>query len=395
MNGNARLRARHDCTRHNSGSSTEWTDHRAPAVIGILWKAERNTHSNELRMIFEHLSAGGCQSYLVGCAESCAAALIDPELSLIDRYLALAARDGLRIHYLIDTHTHADHFSATQQLARHLGVPVAMHRQSPAPFVGLTLDDGEMLAVGKLRLQVLHTPGHTRDSMCLRVEDRLFTGDTLLIGATGRTDLPSGDPEELYDSLFDKVLRLEPALKVHPAHEYKGRSHSTIGEEIATNPRLQLRDRAAFVATMRNLNLSMPTHVTEALRTNLSGGKTVAQLLADAAAKVPFMALAELRARAEAVPEALVILDVRERDAYEQGHIPGARLLPRGQLELRVNQDLPDPTRRIVACCEFGRISTLATATLREMGYQRAVALDGGMKAWREAGFPLTVGPQP
>jgi glyoxylase-like metal-dependent hydrolase (beta-lactamase superfamily II)/rhodanese-related sulfurtransferase len=346
-------------------------------------------------VIFEHLSAGGCQSYLIGCTESCAAALIDPEISLIDRYLALTARDGLRIHYVIDTHTHADHFSATQQLARRLDVPVAMHRLSPAPFVDLALDDGEMLAIGTLRLTVMHTPGHTSDSMCLAVEDRLFTGDTLLIGATGRTDLPTGDPEALYDSLFNGVLRLDPALKVHPAHEYKSRSHSTLGQEIAGNPRLQVRERAAFVELMNNLNLGMPTHMTEALRTNMSGGKTVAQMLAEAAAQVPFMALAELKLRTQDKAGDLLVLDVRERDAYEQGHIPGATLLPRGQLELRVNQDLPDPTRRIVVYCELGRISTLATATLRAMGYQRAIALDGGIQAWRDAGFPITSGPQP
>jgi glyoxylase-like metal-dependent hydrolase (beta-lactamase superfamily II)/rhodanese-related sulfurtransferase len=346
-------------------------------------------------VIFERLAAGGCQSYLIGCAESCAAVLIDPEISLIDRYLALAARDGLRIHYLIDTHTHADHFSATQQLSRKLDVPVAMHRASPAPFVDLRLDDGEMLMVGKHRLQVLYTPGHTHDSMCLRFEDRLFTGDTLLIGAIGRTDLPSGDPDALFDSLFNRVLRLDPELTVHPAHEYKGRSHSTIGQEIAGNPRLQVRDRSAFAEMMCNLHLSMPTHVTEALRTNMSGGKTVAQMLADAAAIVPFVSLVELKTRVEAGANEFVILDVRERDAYEEGHIEGAKLLPRGQLELRVNQDLPDPTRRIVACCEFGRISTLATATLREMGFQRAVALEGGMKAWREAGYPIKSGREP
>src|SRR5580698_4720999 len=184
-------------------------------------------------MIFEQLGAGGCRSYLIGCGETCAAALIDPEITLIDRYLALAARDGLRIRYLIDTHTHADHFSATRQLARQLDAPVAMHRMSPAPFVTLALEDGEMLALGKLRLQVLHTPGHTRDSMCICVEDRVFTGDTLLMGATGRTDLPSGDPDALYESLFERVLRLDAATKVHPAHEYKGRAHSSIGEEIA------------------------------------------------------------------------------------------------------------------------------------------------------------------
>ena len=348
-----------------------------------------------LAMIFENLSAGGCQSYLVGCAQSCAAVLIDPEISLIDRYLALAARDGLRIHYLIDTHTHADHFSATQQLSRKLDVPVAMHCASPAPFVDLRLDDGEMLVVGKLRLQVLHTPGHTRDSMSLCVEDRVFTGDTLLIGATGRTDLPSGDPEALHESLFNRLLRLDPAVKVHPAHEYKGRSHSTIEQELSGNPRLQVRDRGAFVDMMRNLNLTMPTHVTEALRTNMSGGKTVAQMLAQAAANVPFMSLVELKTRAASGSDDLLVLDVRERDAYAEGHIPGAKLLPRGQLELRVIQDLPDPTRRIVACCEFGRISTLATATLREMGFQRAVALDGGMKSWREAGYPLEAGLEP
>src|SRR5579864_8646622 len=217
-------------------------------------------------MIFEAMATGGCRSYLIGCEHSCAAALIDPELTQVDRYKALAARAGLQIRYLIDTHTHADHFSATRQLAKQLGAPVAMHRVSPAPFVTLALDDGEMLAVGKLRLQVLHTPGHTRDSMCLCVEDRVFTGDTLLIGATGRTDLPSGDPEALYDSLFDGLLKLDPSLKVHPAHDYKNRDHSSIAQELAGNPRLQVRDRGAFVEMMRNLNLSMPTHVTEALR---------------------------------------------------------------------------------------------------------------------------------
>jgi glyoxylase-like metal-dependent hydrolase (beta-lactamase superfamily II) len=346
-------------------------------------------------MIFEQIDSSGCQSYLIGCGETCAAAVIDPEISQIDRYVALAARDGLRIHYLIDTHTHADHFSATQQLAHQLGVPVVMHRASPAPFVDMRLDDGDMVAVGRLRLQVRHTPGHTRDSMCLLVEDRLFTGDTLLIGATGRTDMPSGDPEALYDSLFSGILRLDPALKVFPAHDYKGQGHSTIAQELAANPRLQKHDRAAFVEMMHNLNLTMPKHVTEALRTNMSGGKTVAQMLAEAAATVPFMSLAELKARIEAADDDLIVLDVRERDAYEEAHIPGARLLPRGQLELRVNQDLPDPTRRILSYCEFGRISTLATATLREMGFQRAVALDGGMMAWRETGYAVKQGPEP
>jgi glyoxylase-like metal-dependent hydrolase (beta-lactamase superfamily II)/rhodanese-related sulfurtransferase len=341
-------------------------------------------------MIFETVASGGCRSYLLGCDETCAAALIDPELSQLDRYRALSAKHGLRVHYLIDTHTHADHFSATRQLARDLKVPVVMHRASPAPFVDLRLEGGEMLAIGRLRLQALHTPGHTADSMCLSVADRVFTGDTLLIGATGRTDLPSGDAGSLYDSLFGSLLKLDPALMVFPAHEYKGRSHTTLGEELAGNPRLQTSDRGAFIEMMQNLNLTMPTHVTEALRTNMSGGKTVAQMLADAAAIVPFMSLVELRATLDTARGGLMVLDVRERDAYEAGHISGAVHLPRGQLELRVNDELKDPTQRILVCCEFGRISTLAAATLRIMGFQGAVALDGGMKAWRAAGYPLS-----
>jgi glyoxylase-like metal-dependent hydrolase (beta-lactamase superfamily II)/rhodanese-related sulfurtransferase len=340
-------------------------------------------------MIFEQVASGGCRSYLVGCEASCAAVLIDPELSQIDRYIALATRDGLRIRYLIDTHTHADHFTGTRELARRLDAPIVMHRDSPAPFVDMRVDDGELLRVGDLRLNVLHTPGHTQDSMCLVAEDRIFTGDTLLIGATGRTDLPTGDPDALYDSLFGAVLKLDGALTVYPAHEYKGRDHTTIAAELADNPRLAKRDRTEFVELMTHLNLGMPTHITEALRTNMSGGKTVAQLLAEAAATVPFMSLAELKNRVARSDRDLLVLDVRERDAFIAGHVPGAMHLPRGQLELRVNQDLPDPTRRIVTCCEFGRVSTLAAATLHTMGFARAVALDGGMKAWREAGYPL------
>jgi glyoxylase-like metal-dependent hydrolase (beta-lactamase superfamily II)/rhodanese-related sulfurtransferase len=340
-------------------------------------------------MIFEQIVTGGCLSYLIGCPETCIGALIDPELRQIDRYHASAARDGLRIRYVIDTHTHADHFSASHRLGKTLGVPVVMHPMSPAPFADLRLQDGDMLLIGNLRLQAIHTPGHTRDSMCLLAEDRIFTGDTLLIGGTGRTDLPTGDPEALYDSLFNRILKLDPALKVFPAHDYKQRSSSTLAAEIADNPRLQKRDRAEFVDMMRHLNLGAPTHLTEALRTNMTGGITVAQLLSDAMAKTPFVSLNELNTRIGAQAPGLVVLDVRERDAYDAGHVPGARNIPRGQLELRVNAELPDPTAQIVTICEFGKISTLAAATLRDLGFLRASALDGGMKAWQEAGFAV------
>jgi glyoxylase-like metal-dependent hydrolase (beta-lactamase superfamily II)/rhodanese-related sulfurtransferase len=340
-------------------------------------------------MIFEQVATGGCQSYFVGCPDACVAVLIDPELRQADRYIAAATREGVRIRYVIDTHTHADHFSAARELASRLDVPVVMHTLSPAPYASLRVNDGDMLAVGNLRLSMIHTPGHTRDSMCIHVADRLFTGDTLLIGATGRTDLPTGDADALYDSLFNGILKLDGALKIFPAHDYKNRGSTTLAQEIAENPRLQKRDRASFVDMMQHLNIAAPTHLTEALRTNMTGGKTVAQLLSEAAAKVPFMSLTELDQRIGKHDAPLVVLDVREKDAFDAAHVPGATHLPRGQLELRINDVLPDPTARIVTVCEFGKISTLAAATLRDLGFLRAAALDGGMKAWRDGGYPV------
>ncbi len=340
-------------------------------------------------MIFEQVRSGGCLSYVVGCEETRAAVVIDPELDQADRYLALLTEKGLRARYLVDTHTHADHFSATRELGRQLNLPIVMHRRSAAPFVDLRVEDGDTLLVGKLRFRVLDTPGHTDDSTCLALSDRVFTGDTLLIGGTGRTDLPTGDPEALYESLFDKLLRLDDGLLVYPAHDYKGRSHSTIAAEKADNPRLQKRDRAAFVALMHGLDLAMPRHLTEALRTNRTGGKTVKQLIAEATRDIAFMSMDEVARRIRQSDPSLLILDVRARDAFRAGHLPGAVNIPRGELELRADQELPDPTTRILTYCQLGKISTLAAQTLRTLGYTRTVALDGGLEGWTQAGHPI------
>lgn len=133
-------------------------------------------------MIFEQLRSGGCLSYMVGCEDTRAAVIVDPELGQSDRYLALLAEKGLRLRYLLDTHTHADHFSGARELSAQLAVPVVMQRKSAAPFVDLRVEDGDTVIVGKLRLRVHETPGHTEDSICVELPDRVLTGDTLLIG---------------------------------------------------------------------------------------------------------------------------------------------------------------------------------------------------------------------
>ena len=344
-------------------------------------------------MIFEEFANGGCRSYLVGCEESRVAAIVDPVLDRASGDVGQVSARGLELRYLIDTHTHADHFSGVRELSARLGVPAVMHRSSPAPCVDLAVQDGDTIALGSLRIGVVHTPGHTADSICLVLPDRVLTGDTLLLGSLGRTDLPSGDAGDLYDSLHEHLFALDPELQVHPGHNYRGLPPTSLDEQRRTNPRLRLEDREAFVEEMQARNLELPRHVTEALRTNASGGKPVSQLIRDAARTVAFMSLPELQRRIACAAHGLAIVDVRERDAYEAGHVPGAIHLPRGQLELLVDAVLPDPSVRVITYCEIGKISTLAAATLHEMGFANPVALDGGFRDWVEAGGAVEVGP--
>ena len=221
-------------------------------------------------------------------------------------------------------------------------------------------------------------------------EDRIFTGDTLLIGGTGRTDLPTGDPAQLHNSLFNKLLKLDAGLKVYPAHDYKGPLlfHSGRAEISWLNPRLQKRDKTAFIEMMHGLNMQAPSHLTEALRVNIYGGTPVSRMLEAAAASVPRLTPQE--AQGMIARDGMMVLDVRGPDAFAAGHIEGARHIPRGELEFRVNEELPRAREPILVCCEDGQMASLAAATLHELGYPHASVLAGGLKAWRDMGLQLS-----
>src|ERR1700676_1093900 len=187
-------------------------------------------------MIFRELNRGKCKTYLAIAEASRKAALIDPLRDKIERYLAVLAYHGWRLDLIIDTHTHADHRSGAMELGELTGAPVVMHRRAPAPHVGIHAVEGQMLKGGDLAMRVLYTPGHTPDSISLCAGDRVFTGDVLLIHGTGRCDFAGGDPGQGYDAITGKLFKLPPETLVFPAHDYRGHTQSTIGEEQHSNP---------------------------------------------------------------------------------------------------------------------------------------------------------------
>ena len=188
------------------------------------------------RQIFDRTSC--TYTYLVASGgEAC---LIDPVFEQAERYIKLLRELNLSLVMAIDTHLHADHVTGLGALQARTRCLTVMGEQTAAEIVLLRIGDGDSIHVGELELRAMHTPGHTDDSYCFRLNGAVFTGDTLLIRGTGRTDFQNGDPAAQYDSLFNKLLRLPEDTRVYPGHDYNGHTVSTIGEELAHNPRLQV-----------------------------------------------------------------------------------------------------------------------------------------------------------
>jgi glyoxylase-like metal-dependent hydrolase (beta-lactamase superfamily II) len=215
---------------------------------------------------FEQIRSSGCLSYILGCPKEKACVVIDPEITKAGDYVEVARFFGSTLLYAIDTHTHADHNSACKVMRERHGVKVVMHRASEAPYIDIGVDDGDQIRFGQLSLKVLATPGHTQDSMCLLFHDRIFTGDTLLIGGCGRTDLPGGDAEKQYESL-QKLQALGDQIRVYPGHDYR-EAVSTLGDEKQNNPRMTIGLKEEFVHFMTSRKPPLPRKIQEALDWN-------------------------------------------------------------------------------------------------------------------------------
>lgn len=214
-------------------------------------------------------------SYLLGCERTRRACLIDPVASEVNHYMPLLQELNLKLLYTLETHVHADHITGAGLLREKLDSKSVVHREGGAPCADLLVTHGVVLQVGDLEIEVRHTPGHTSGCVSYVMCDRVFTGDTLLIGGCGRTDFQQGDAGQLYDSITRRLFSLPPDTLVYPGHDYTGNTVSTIKQEMAKNARLGAgRTREEFIAIMRNLKLAYPKFIDQALPANQSCGRS-------------------------------------------------------------------------------------------------------------------------
>jgi sulfur dioxygenase len=343
-------------------------------------------------MIFRQLfdAVSGTYTYLLASRRGGEALIIDPVLEKVDRYIQLVNELDLKLVKAVDSHLHADHVTGLGALRDRTYCVTVMGERSQVDVVSMRLADGDKLTIEGMALDVIYTPGHTDDSYCFRMADRVFTGDTLLIRGTGRTDFQNGDPRQQFDSIFNKLLRLPDETLVFPAHDYKGETVSTIGEERAFNPRLQVKSVDEYVALMNSLNLPNPKMMDVAVPTNMRVG-----LAQEEIARRGWAIGAQEAMTLIGAPE-IALVDLREpRERAKHGVIPGSLHVPYAELAAQVRaggmlNELARATGKcVVFYCAFGERSAMAVQAAQEAGLASARHIQGGIDAWSKAGGPL------
>ena len=344
-------------------------------------------------MIFRQLfdSTSGTYTYLLASRHGGEALIVDPVLERVDRYLQLVRELDLRLVKAVDTHLHADHVTALGALRDRTHCITVMGEQTHADVVSMRVAEGDRIEIEGLRLDVLYTPGHTDDSYSFVLGDRVFTGDTLLIRGTGRTDFQNGDPRAQYDSIFNKLLKLPDETLIYPAHDYKGDTVSTIGEEKLFNPRLKVKSADEYAELMNNLKLPNPKMMDVAVPANMQVGLRQEEIARKGWALSPAEAMA-LRSRPD-----VVIVDLREKSERERhGIIPGSLHAPYSDLQESIGASgvlhklAASTGRRIVFYCAYGERSAMAVQAAQDAGLTTACHIQGGIDAWKKANGPLT-----
>jgi glyoxylase-like metal-dependent hydrolase (beta-lactamase superfamily II)/rhodanese-related sulfurtransferase len=346
----------------------------------------------ERTMIFRQLfdSVSGTYTYLLASRPGGEALIIDPVLEKVDRYLQLVRELDLKLVKAVDTHLHADHITGLGALRDHTQCITVMGEQTKADVVAMRVSEGDRVTIEGLSLDVLYTPGHTDDSYSYLMGGRVFTGDTLLIRGTGRTDFQNGDPRAQYDSIFNKLLRLPDETLLYPAHDYKGDTVSTIGEEKRFNPRLRVKSIDEYVQLMNSLNLPNPKMMDVAVPANVHIGLHQDEIARKGWAVSATQAL-DLRGRTD-----VTLVDLREKSERERhGVIPGSIHAPYPALQENLDAGgllhalAVSAGKRIVFYCAFGERSAMAVQAAQDTGLKTACHIEGGIDAWKKAGGPL------
>lgn len=343
-------------------------------------------------MIFRQLFDGesSTYTYLLASRAGGEALMIDPVLEKVDRYLQLLEELDLKLIKAVDTHVHADHITGLGALRDQTRCITVMGEQSGVDVVSMRVSEGDKIDIEGLALDVIYTPGHTDDSYSFMTDDRVFTGDTLLIRGTGRTDFQNGDSAAQYDSIFNKLLKLPDDTLIYPAHDYKGDTVSTVGEERACNPRLQVSSKTEYVDIMNNLNLANPKMMDVAVPANLKIG-----LLQDDLEQMG-LSINCREGIAKIGDPSLILVDLRDDSEREkEGVIPGSVHAPYPDLNKNIHPGgllyelARSFGRQIVFYCAFGERSAMAVEAAVGAGLTDTCHLSGGMDAWKAAQGPV------
>jgi len=343
-------------------------------------------------MIFRQLfdSVSSTYSYLLASRPGGEALIIDPVLEKVERYLQLIRELNLKLVKAVDTHLHADHITGLGALRDKTHCVTVMGEQTKADVVSMRLSDGEKLMIEGLTLDAVYTPGHTDDSYSFIMPDRVFTGDTLLIRGTGRTDFQNGDPRQEYESIFGRLLKLPDSTLVFPAHDYKGDTVSTIGEEKAFNPRLQVKSADEFIVLMNNLKLPNPKMMDVAVPANIHVGLHQEEIARRGWSLTAMEAICALGR-----PD-IALIDLREQQERERhGTIPGSLHAPYTALLENLSEGgilsalAKSTSKQLLFYCAFGERSAMAVQAAQDSGIFSARHIEGGIDAWKKASGPL------
>lgn len=354
-------------------------------------------------MRFQQLNPHSCKTYLIGQDDVKDVFLVDPVLDHFNDYLKYLQNNDLKLKLVIDSHTHADHISGCAALKDITSCDYMMHELAPAKCANERVVDGQKLIIGNILLTVLHTPGHTRDSMSLILPHGILTGDALFLddGGAGRDDLPGGNPGQHWETL-KKFRSLSEELVVYPAHDYRNRSPSSLGKQKVTNPHLKDRTKDEFIHFIEDLRLGPADWMKDVLKANYTCARDVkaAWIPADHPA-------CEIKGTLEhgvndivvedisplnlkdllKMRKDIMLLDVRQKKELkgELGHLEGITHIPISELSKKLSDLDGFKDKTIITICRSGSRAHTAAQILKQAGFKDVKVLAGGMIAWRNS----------